>query len=69
MGITALVLAFLGLVALATGTLDDFLPGGRRNPYTANNVEKSHTALRAFVLILAVCAILGSAAIGLWYLR
>ena len=68
-GAAALALAFVGLVALLTGTLDDFLPGGRRNPYTANNVEKAHTALRATVIIVAVCAILASALLGLWYMK
>jgi len=68
-GATALAFAFIGLIALMTGTLDDFLPGGRRNPYSANNVEKVHTMLRATVIIVAVCAILGSALFGLWYMK
>ena len=69
MRIAALVLVLLALVAVATGRLDRFLPGNRRNPLSSNSLEKVHSGLRAFLVIVAGCAVVISMVLGLWHKR
>ena len=68
-GAIALALVVLGVIGLLTGTLDEFLPWGRRNPYTSNEAGRVHSALRAIVVVVAACAVVGSSAVWFWYSR
>ena len=67
-GAIALAFVILGVIGLLTGTLE-FLPWGRRNPYTSNEAERAHSALRAIVVVVAACAVVGSSAVWFWYSR
>jgi hypothetical protein len=59
--LVALIAAFVVIAAITMGAIEALLPGGRWNPYHAENVEKRHTAVRVAAYVAAILVALGLA--------